>query len=158
MSDKYKVISAVEGRCGIDNSDLHISRRWPGRGSVVTFSKEQLEELMYDAAFSNMVHEGKLYIEDMEIKKELGLEPEEAKTPTIILLDEKTLERFWKTMPLAQFKVETKSLTKSQLTSLAEYAIRHGESGSIEKANLLSELSGYQVLKGIELEKQSKED
>lgn len=158
MSDKYKVISAVEGRCGINNNDLHISRKWPGCGSVVTFTKEQIEELMYDPAFSNMVHEGKLYIEDLELKKELGIEPEDAKTPTIVLLDEKTLERFWKTMPLAQFKAETKNLTKGQLSSLAEYAIRHGESGSIEKANLLSELSGYQVLRGIELEKQNQED
>lgn len=45
MSDKVKVISAVDGRCGIDNLDLKISRRWPARGSVVTFTKEQIEEL-----------------------------------------------------------------------------------------------------------------
>lgn len=157
MADKYKVISAVDGRCGIDNFDLRISRRWPARGSVVTFTKEQLEELMYDAAFSNMVHEGKLYIEDMEVKQELGIEPEEASEPTIILLDEKTLERYWKLMPFAQFKIELKKLTNSQIASLAEYAIRHGEESSIQKANYLSEISGYQILKGIELEEQSKE-
>lgn len=40
MSDKVKVISTVDGRCGIDNMDLHISRRWPGRGSSVLFTKE----------------------------------------------------------------------------------------------------------------------
>ena len=36
MSDKVKVISQYNGRCGIDNSDLRISRRWPARGSYVT--------------------------------------------------------------------------------------------------------------------------
>ena len=86
MSDKVKVISQYNGRCGIDNSDLRISRRWPARGSYVTIDKEVLEELMYDPAFKNMVDEGYLYIEDLKLKKELGIEPEEATTSTIINL------------------------------------------------------------------------
>ena len=155
--EKIKVISAYNGRCGIDNADLRISRRWAGRGSVVTFTKEQLEELMYDPAFSNMVREGYLYIEDMDIKKEIGIEPEDATEPTIILLNDKELDRFWKNMPLAQFKIETQKLTKQQLISLSEYAIKHGADGTIDKANYLSSISGYQILKGIELERQSQE-
>ena len=156
MSDKIKVISEFNGRCVIENADLRISRVWPARGSVITFTKEQIEELMFDPAFSNMVKEGYLYIEDLEVKKEVGIEPEDATEETAILLDEKQLKRFWKDMPLAQFKIETKNLKKVQLDSLAEYAIREG-GGSIEKANYLSKISGYKILKGIELENQSKE-
>lgn len=156
MSDKIKVISEFNGRCVIENSDLRISRVWPARGATVLFTKEQIEELMFDPAFSNMVKEGYLYIEDMEIKKEVGIEPEDATEPTAILLDDKQLKRFWKDMPLAQFKIETKNLKKVQLDCLAEYAIREG-GGSIEKANYLSKISGYKILKGIELEEQSKE-
>lgn len=157
MSDKIKVICAVDHRCGIDNADLHISRRWAGRGAVVTFTKEQLEELMFDPSFRNMVEDGMLYIDDMEVKKEIGVEPEDAKAPTIILMDEKTLERFWKNMPISQFKLEVQNLTKSQLTSLARYAMNHGDYGTIEKANYLSEISGFQILKGIENNKSTKE-
>ena len=153
MSDnaKVKVISQYDGRCGIDNADLHISRRWPARGSYVIFDKNVVEELMYDNAFRNMVSEGYLYIEDMEVKKELGIEPEDAKEPTIILLDEKQLERYWKVMPLSQFKVEVKKLTKPQLEALADYAIKNGNDGSIQKASYLTEISGRNILKGIEL-------
>lgn len=158
MSDKIKVISAVDGRCGIDNLDLKISRRWPARGSVVTFTREQIDELQFDPAFMNMVREGLLYIEDMDVKKEIGIEPEDAEQPTIILMDEKALKRFWKDMPLSQFKVEAKGLTTEQIKGLAEYAIHHGDEGSIDKANYLSKISGYQILKGIELERQSKEE
>ena len=156
MSDKIKVISEFNGRCVIENADLRLSRVWPARGSSVLFTKEQIEDLMFDPAFSNMVKEGYLYIEDMEVKKEIGIEPEDATEPTAILLDDKQLKRFWKDMPLAQFKIETKNLKKVQLDSLAEYAIREG-GGSIEKANYLSKISGYKILKGIELEEQSKE-
>lgn len=157
MSEKVKVVSAVNGRCVINNRDMGIKRQWPGRGSVITFTKEQIEQLMYDNAFSNMIREGYLYIEDMDVKKEIGLEAEDATTPSIILMDDKTLDRFWRLMPLSQFKIETKSLTKAQLSMLADYAIEHGTDGSIDKANYLSEISGYQVLKGIELNRQSKE-
>ena len=93
----------------------------------------------------------------MEVKKEIGVEPEDAETPTIILLDDKTLDRFWRLMPLSQFKVETKTLTKAQLTMLAKYAMTHGDDGSIDKASYLSTISGFKILKGIELERQSKE-
>lgn len=155
---KVKVISAYNGRCGIDNLDLHISRRWPARGSVVTFEEEQIEELMYDPAFSNMLREGRLYIEEMEVKKKIGLEPEDAEEPTIILMSDKQLERFWKNMPASQFKLEIAKLTHEQIIMLAEYAVAHGDQGSIEKANILTKASGRQILKGIELEKQIKED
>lgn len=157
MTDKVKVISAVNGRCVINNRDLQLKRVWQGRGDVVTFTADQIEQLMFDPAFSNMVNKGMLYIDDMEVKKAIGLEPEDAEEPTLILLDEKTLERFWKNMPLVQFKVEIKKLTDVQIKTLAEYAIHHGEYGSIDKANYLSEISGYNILKGIELEKQSQE-
>ena len=157
MSDKIRVISAIEGRCGIDSADLRISRRWRNRGDVVTFTKEQIEGLMFDPAFSNMVREGVLYIEDMDFKKEVGLESEDADAPTIILMDDKTLDRFWRLMPLSQFKIETKTLTKAQISMLATYAIEHGNDGSIDKANYLSQISGYQILKGIELNRQSQE-
>ena len=153
MSDKVKVISSFDGRCGIDNSDLHISRRWPARGASVMLDKEIIEELMYDDAFRNMVEDGTLYIEDLELKKELGIEPEDAETPTIIYLSDKELERFWKNMPLAQFKIEVKKLRKAQIDSLVDYAVKHGDDGSIPKANFLTEISGRNVLKGIELRK-----
>ena len=157
MSEKVKVISQFDGRCGIDNTDLHISRRWPARGSVITFDREVIEELMYDEAFKNMVEDGTLYIDDLELKKELGIEPEDAETPTIIYLDNKELERFWKNMPLAQFKAEVKKLKKAQIESLVDYAINNGEDGSIPKANYLTEISGRNVLKSIELMKSAQE-
>ena len=83
MSDKIKVISAANGRCVINNRDLGVRRIWPGRGSVVTFTKEQIEALMYDPAFSNMVNEGYLYIEDMEVKKKLVWNPKMRKPPLL---------------------------------------------------------------------------
>lgn len=157
MSDKVKIISSFDGRCGIDNSDLHISRRWPARGASVVLDKSVVEELMYDPAFKNMVEDGTLFIDDFDFKKEIGVEPEDATSPTIILLNDKELDRYWRIMPFSQFKIEIKKLKKAQIDSLADYAINHGEEGSIPKANFLTEISGRNILKGIELKKSIQE-
>ena len=156
--EKIKVISAVNGRCVVNNADLHIKRVWQARGDTVVFTKEQLEQLMYDQGFANMVKEGSLYIDNMEVKKEIGIEPEDAEVPTVILMDEKQLKRYWKDMPFGQFKTELKKLTSQQINSLIEYAIRNSDQGSLEKTNYLSKISGRNVLKGIELEHQAKEE
>ena len=60
MTNKVKVICASNGRCVINSRELNIRRIWRGRGDVVIFSKEDIEKLMYDAAFSNMIREGYL--------------------------------------------------------------------------------------------------
>ena len=148
---KIKVISAVRGRAGIDDPDLRISRRWPSMGSVVQFEKETLEELMYNPSFKYMIDTGMLYVEDEEVKEELGISPE------IILLTDKELQRYWKNMPASQFKLEIQKLSKEQLECLAEYAMSHGDDGDFKKAEILSKATGYSITKGIELEKQSKE-
>ena len=158
MSDKIKVINCTNGQCVIKNDELRIDRHWNGRGAVCTFTKDQIEELMYMPAFSNMVKRGMLFIDDMDLKKELGVEPEDAVEPTLKLLTDKELERYWKNMPAAQFKLEIETLTPRQIKEVAQYAMLHGEDGSIEKAALLTKLSGYEVLKGIELEKADKGD
>lgn len=158
MSDKIKVISAYNGRCGIDHPELRISRRWESNGSINTFTKEQLEELMYLPAFKNMVNEGLLYIEDMQTKKDLGIEPEDAEQPTIRLLDSKEMDRLWRIIPASQFKLETKNLTKHQLNNLAEYAMQHGDDGTFEKANYLSSITDFNIIKGIELAKEANKE
>lgn len=152
MSEKIKVISMFNGRCGIDNSDLHISRRWPARGSYVAFDREVIEELMYDDAFRNMIENGTLFIDNLDLKKELGIEPLDAEKSTIILLNDKELDRFWKNMPVAQFKQEVKSLRKAQIDCLVDYAIAHPKDGDMSKIEILTKLSGRNVLKSIELQ------
>lgn len=155
--NKVKVVCQANCRCGIDDIGLHISRRWAGNGAAVTFDKEVFDELLYNPSFKYMLDTGMLYIEDMDIKKEIGLEPEEATEPTnIIPMNTKEMERFWKIMPFAQFKLELKKLSAEQLAILAEYAIKSG-TGDIQKADLLSKVSGYNIMNGIKLNQQAQE-
>ena len=88
---KVKVISTVLGGITVSLPNLSWIREWPRKGAAVMVPFGILEEGMYDTGFGNMLRDGDLYIEDMAVKRELGLEPDEAKEPEniIILTDNK---------------------------------------------------------------------
>ena len=94
------VISTVNGVVGIYLPDLRFKKEWTRKGQKQKIDKELLQDIMYDPGSEYMFRTGMLYIEDMDIKKEIGLEPEEATEPVnIIVLDEKQLNRYLTVMP-----------------------------------------------------------
>ena len=111
--EKVKVVSTVKSRMGVKVPEMRFSRQWLKKGSAVMIDRDILEELMYDSGFKYMIDSGMLYIEDMAVKKELGLEPEDAKEPVnIIVLSDKEMRHYMVTMPLAQFKEKVAELSQ----------------------------------------------
>ena len=124
--DKVKVISTLKNRVTVNVPDIRFSRTWPTAGASVNIDKDTLEELMYDAGFANMVKMGILFIEDMEFKKEMGLEPEDATEPVnLILLNDKEKRYYLTGISLVGFKDKLKKLSKNQIEELADYAIKN---------------------------------
>jgi hypothetical protein len=73
-----------------------------------------------------MFTSGILYIENLQDKIDLGLEPADTTEPVnIVLLDEKKMENLLKNVPLAVFKKEVSQLTRVQVDSLITYAINN---------------------------------
>ena len=99
-----------------------------------------------------------LYIEDMDIKKEIGLEPEEATEPVnIIVLDEKQLNRYLTVMPLHEFKENVKKLSIEQAKNLVDYAVQK-ETITFDKAEFLEKITGLNAMSMIQLNRKNKED
>ena len=114
--DKIKIVSTVGNRVIVEVPELRFSRTWPMAGSSVSVDKEVLEDLMYDIGFRNMIESGMLYIQDMETKKELGLEPEDAVEPVnIIVLSDKDKKYYLTELSLVGFKDKIKKLSRPQL-------------------------------------------
>ena len=159
MNDKEKVtiVSTVNGTVGIYLPDLRFRKEWTRKGMKIQVDKELLEDILYDPGSEYMFKTGMLYIEDMDVKKELGLEPEDATQPVnIIVLNDKDKERYLKNLPLHEFKEKVKELSVEQRRDLVDYAVEH-EVISFDKNEVLEELVGLNPMKMIQLNRQNKE-
>ena len=154
---KVKIINATNSTIGVKVPAASFQRDWLGNGAAVMVEKEKLEELMYDVGFKYMIENGMLYIEDMKVKQELGLEPENATTPVnIIVLNDNDKKRYMTVMPLKDFKVQVRKLNFEQLNLLVDYAIAH-RYADFDKTKVLKEITGRDIIQTIRLSEQNKE-
>ena len=158
MNKKVKIISLTNGKVIIKNNELRIKRVWERKGAVKTIDFDVLEELIYDPGVEYMFTQGILDIEDLEVKKALGLEPEDATEPVnIIILTEKKMDRLMTVMPLSEFRNELNKVPMEQIRRLVEYCIAK-EYTDFEKCELLKKFTGVDVINAIKLNRQAKEE
>ena len=155
---KVKIINMVDHVVHVGSDELRFNRTWPRKDAVVTVESDLLNELMYDPGFEYMIRTGILYIEDMEVKKELGLEPEDAIEPeNIIVLNDAQRKDLMIRVPIAEFEEKVNKLGKEQQKALVDYAIEH-RYGDFEKSKILKNLTGRDVVKAIQLAMQNEEE
>jgi len=159
MEDKkIVIISNTNSRLGVLIPEMNFSRQWPAKGSKISVTKEDFDRMMYDPGARYMFETGMLYVEDMELKKEAGLEPEDAKEPTnIIILDDKQRQRYMAVMPINEFITNIKKLNYEELQNLADYAIQHELIGDLKKCDEIQKLIGKDIVAAIKLNKSDKE-
>lgn len=159
MENKKVVITnQSNSRVGINIPDLRFKRVWEKKNAKITVDMDILREIIYDAGVSYMFEQGILFIEDMQAKIELGLEPEEAKAPVnIIKLDDAALKRALGPMIVSDFKKFFEPLTEEQKHQVAEYAIVH-ECTDFSKAEIIQKAIGINVISAIQLNRQNQEE
>ena len=154
---KVKITSTTAGEVSVFQPSIPFRMSWPSKGSTRAVEEEVLEQLLYTPGFKRMIDAGVLYIEDLDQKKKLGLEPEDATEPVnIIVLSDTDKKKYLTMYSLDKFKQEIKKLSHEQLVDLADYAIENeiadfGKSGALEKA------CGKNIIKGIQLAQANKE-
>lgn len=155
--EKIRVISKHQGPISVNIPDLRFKREWPNKKASVLIEKETLEEMMYDSGFKYMIDTGMLYIEDLEVKKELGLEPEDATEPVnIIVLSDNDMKRMMTAMPQFEFDAKLKTLNYEQMLALADFAIKN-ELGDFGKCDAIKKACGKDILTAIKLNREDKE-
>ena len=154
---KINITSTTVGEVSVFEPSIPFRASWPTKGSTRPVEKEIVEQLLYTPGFKYMIDTGMLYIEDLDQKKELGLEPEDATEPVnIIVLSDTDKKKYLTMYSLDKFKQEIKKLSHEQIVDLADYAIANeiadfGKSEAVEKA------CGKNIIKGIQLAKANKE-
>lgn len=156
MEDKVKVVNLVSSRVILTVPELRLKRVWEKKGAVKTIPFEQLEEAIYEPGVEALFTDGVLGIDDMEVKKKLGLEPEDATAPVnIITLDDEQRKRYLTVLPMYEFREKLKELPREQIIELANYAIDN-EIVNFEKSELIRKVVGIDILSVIKLNRDDK--
>ena len=154
---KVKVTSTTVGEVSVFDPSIPFRASWPAKGSTRPIEEETLEQLIYFPGFKHMIDSGVLYIEDMDVKKRLGIEPEDATEPVnVIVLSDQEKNKYLKMYSADKFKEEIKKLSHEQLIDLADYAIEN-KIADFDKSEILEKACGKNIVKGIQLARQNKE-
>ena len=123
---KIKITSTTVGEVSVFQPSIPFRMSWPAKGSTRAVEEEILEQLLYTPGFKRMIDSGVLYIEDMDVKKRLGIEPEDATEPVnVIVLSDQEKNKYLKMYSADKFKEEIKKLSHEQLIDLADFAIEN---------------------------------
>ncbi len=150
MTDRMvEIRNMVRGNISIKKPEYGINLKWSTFNQPRKIPFSLLEQAIWDAGIRNMFESGILYIDNLQDKIDLGLEPADAVEPVnIIQLDVTKMENYWKNIPFPVFKKEVSNLTKVQVDSLISYAITN-KIVDMEKCEWLKELTGKDILKSI---------
>lgn len=151
MDNKVSVICTVNHTVSVNVKEIPFARVWLGKGSTQKIEKNILEQLMYDPGTRYMFDNGILYIEEMETKKELGIEPEDAEKPVnVIVLTDKEKRDCLIKLPYNKFTEMIDKLSIEQVSELAQYAIDN-KMMDLERDRYIKDKCGRDIIKSIQL-------
>ena len=151
MNDKVMVTSMVGGTISAASLEHRV---WNKKGQKLPVSKDVLREAIYEPGIEYMFKKGILYIDDMEMKIELGLEAPGTTAPTEVLpVDDKYLNRVLKLMPISEMKAAIDKMSIVQKQELVDYASKQNDI-QLDRLAIVSDKCGIDILKTIELNRQ----
>lgn len=154
---KVNVKSLTVGDVSVFEPSIPFRMSWPNKGTTRQIDEDVLQQLMYMPGFEYMINNGILYIEDMEVKKDLGIEPEDASEPVnVIVLTDKERRKYMVNLSIEEFKKKVGELGYEQVKLLADYAIEN-KLVDYDKCKILKEVCGRDVIEAIKLSELNKE-
>ena len=158
MDNKVMVENLTSRRVVLRIPEVNLKAVFEKKGVKRPINIEVLQQALYDSGVEYMFTQGILGIDNMEQKKFLGLEPEDATAPqNIIILTENQKTRLLTVAPLRDLKETLETLPYEQIRELASFAIEH-EYTNIDKCDLLKKYTQIDIIKAVQLNRQNKED
>ena len=156
MENMIYVTSASDHTLVIYVPEMNLSKTWTKRGQRYPFTRDQLIQAYYHPATEYLFKEGLLVTDDKEFLKTVGLMTEDEEA-TVVNLTPELLNRFIKLMPVQEIKIQAAKLSRTQLNELGEYAVKHYSELKMDRIDLLTKLTGKNILKAIENYKAAQE-
>lgn len=156
-NNKVSVVCTVGHMVSINVPAVPFKREWIGKGAVQKIDMDVLEQVLYDPGAKYIFDNGILYIEDMETKQELGLEPMDVEEPVnIIVLSDKEKRDLLINKPFDEFKATMDKLSVEQAAEVAQYAIDN-KLLDLERDEYIKSKCGRDVITAVRLNAMDKE-
>lgn len=149
MENRVMVKSNTNSTVVINIPELALHRTWKKRGQLYPFERQTLITAYYQPSVEYLFKHGILSTDDKEFLVTVGLLNDETEESTQLLLDDKLCNRIIKLMPLSECKATLKKLSIEQIRDLVDYAIYHYTDLQMDRIDLLSKISGKDILKNI---------
>ena len=147
MENMVNIKSTVKALVSINVPTLNLRRSWPKKGAIQKIPFDVLEQAYFEPGVEYLFKTGVLYIEDMEVKRALGLEDPEAEAPTAIIdLTDDYMKKLLTATPLKDFREEVEKLSHEQIKELVQFAVEIGVT-DYHRCKLLQEKTGFDVMK-----------
>lgn len=144
----------VNKTVGVKIADYGVNRKWTQKGQVIPLPYDTVEQMLWHEGFRKMIDRGILYIESMQDKIDLGLEPAGATEPeNIKVLTDSQIQNLLVSQPYTVFKKEISELTMTQINNIVNYAIAN-DIVDVQKCELLQKLTNIDILKAISTKKE----
>lgn len=143
--------SLVNHRVGISIPELGLQKKWTKQGAKMTIPFDILEQALWYPGVKTLFEKGSLYIDSMQDKIDLGLEPVGATEPeNIIVLNDGQRLNMLKLMKFDDFVEQVKQLNRTQVDNLIEYAIEN-KIVDVDKCTYLKKMTGKDIIKTVGL-------
>ena len=157
MANTVYVTSASTHIVVMHIPEMMISKTWTKRGQKYPFDFEQLVQAYYNPSVEYLFKEGLLTTDNKDFLKQVGLMDSEDNS-SVVELSEALLGRLIKHMPIAELKKTLPTLSHTQLNELGEYAVEHYKELDLGRVDILTKVTGKDILKAIENYKKAQEE
>ena len=157
MVDMVKVRSASDSSLVLYAPEIRLSKIWTKRGMTHPIDREILIQAYFSTCLESLMRKGLLIVEDKQFLIDVGLITEETEELPTIELTPVLMKRIISLMPLVEVKEILKKLSKDQVVELADYAVKNFAELKMDRIDIISKISGKNILKAIELNKSQEE-
>ena len=158
MNNNFVMVrSASDWTLVVDVPHLNLHRVWTKRGQKYPIERDALIQAYYRPAVEALFRDGALIADDKDFLREVGL-LDEKDEPVVYELTDTMKQRIIKLMPVAEVKKEIAKMSQSQINEVIDYAIINYTNLSMDRVELLSKVSGRNILDSIKNYRSAQED
>lgn len=157
MNNNFVMVkSASDWSLVVNAPHLSLHRVWTKRGQQYPIERTVLLQAYYSPAVEALFREGALVTDDKDFLREVGLLNEKDESVVYELTDNMK-QRIIKLMPMSEVKKELAKMSRGQIEELADYAITHYTDLVMDRVDILSKISGKDIVTAIKNHKASLE-